>query len=86
MRSAGESDLLAKAISPSQVRSDGSLTIPRTFGVYRLTGSRREGRWYRLGNHPVRQQELINQYGGAELVALFLERPLAEALAGLLNG
>ena len=77
--------ILAKAINPSQVRPDGTLTIPRSYGVYRITGSRREGRQFRFGNHPIRLQELVNQYGGASLEALFTERQFAEALAKLLN-
>jgi hypothetical protein len=78
-------DLLALSISPSKVSVVGTLTVPRSFGVYRVTGARREGRLYRFGNHPIRQQELISQYGGASLEALFTERKLAEELASLLN-
>jgi len=78
-------DLLALSIAPSQVRAAGTLTIPKSFGVYRVTGARRDGRLYRFGNHPIRQHELINQYGGASLEALFTERKLAEDLASLLN-
>jgi len=77
--------LLALSISPSQVRVVGALTVPRSFGVYRVTGARRKGRLYRFGNHPIRQQEVINQYGGASLEALYTERKLAEELASLLN-
>ena len=78
-------DLLGKSISPSRVRPAGTLTVPASYGVYRVTGSRREGREYRFGNHPIRGQELVNQYGGASLVALFLERELAKELSDLLN-
>jgi len=80
-----KSDLLALSIDPTQVRPNGTLTLPRTFGVYRLTGPRRHGRIYRFGNHPIRHQELINQHGGASLMALYTERRLAEELAALLN-
>lgn len=86
MSDARQKSILAMSISPSMVRADGNLTIPRKFGVYRVTGSRREGRLFRFGNHPVRHTELVNQYGGASLEALFTERPLAEELARLLNG
>lgn len=79
-------DLRARAITSTSVRVVGTLTVPRSYGVYRVTGCRREGREYRYGNHPIRGQELINQYGGASLVALFLERDLAKNLANLLNG
>ncbi len=78
-------DLMSKSISPGRVRSDGYLTSPRSYGVYRVIGAQREGREFRFGNHPIRQRELINQYGGARLEALFLERPLAVELARLLN-
>ena len=79
------SALIALSISPSQVRPDGTLTRPRSFGVYRLTGAAHQGRLYRFGNHPIRQHELVNQYGSATLESLFFERKLAEELASLLN-
>jgi hypothetical protein len=85
MASTREDELLALAIAPSQVREDGPLTLPRSFGDYRLTGTRSSGRMYRFGNHPVRQRELIAEYGGAHLEALFLKRPLAEELASRRN-
>lgn len=85
MASTREEELLSLAIAPSAVRDDGPLTLPRSFGVYRLTGNRKSGRMYRFGNHPVRQRELIAEYGGASLEALFLKRSLAEELASLRN-
>jgi hypothetical protein len=78
-------ELLALSISPSAVRANGNLTIPRSYGVYRLTGSKRSGRLHRFGNHPVRLQELIRDYGGASLEALFTNRKHAEELASLWN-
>ncbi len=78
-------ELLSLAIGINDVRDVGSLTVPRSFGVYRVTGSRRSGRLFRYGNHPIRQRELIAEYGGAKLEALFAKRSLAKELAGLLN-
>jgi len=78
-------DLLGKAIRPAAVSAAGTLTVPPSFGVYRVTSKQRTGREYRFGNHPIRGQELVNQYGGASLVALFLDRELAKELANLLN-
>ena len=78
-------DLLSLAISPSSIRADGTLTSPRTFGVYRIAGNPSGTKLYRFGNHPIRQIELVNEFGGASLEALFLERPLAEELARRLN-
>ncbi len=85
MASMREDELLALAVGERTLRADGSLTLPRSFGVYRVTGARKSGRTYRFGNHPVRMRELIAEYGGASLVAVFLERHLAEELASLRN-
>jgi hypothetical protein len=79
-------DLLKRSISPSSVRVIGSYTAPPTYGVYRVTGDLNLGRKYRFGNHPVRQHELLRDYGGAHLEALFESRNNAEVLARLLNG
>ena len=78
-------ELMAMAISPATVRAKGNLTIPRSYGVYRLTGSQKSGRLHRFGNHPVRLQELIRDYGGATREALFTNRKHAAELASLLN-
>lgn len=85
MSSQRKRELLALAIGVRDVREAGPLTMPRSFGVYRVSGARRSGRLFRFGNHPVRQRELIAEYGGANLEALFAKRHLAEELAGLLN-
>jgi len=74
-----------KSIDPSSVRSDGRYTIPRTWGVYQVERLL-EGKRFRFGNHPVRQQELIRQYGEAKLVGgLYEARIDAEEAANLLN-
>ena len=85
MNASRKSELRAVAISASSVRSDGTLTTPRSFGVYRIGGSARGTRLFRFGNHPIRQHELIREFGVARLEALFLERVLASELASLLN-
>jgi hypothetical protein len=42
---------------------------------------------FRIGNHPVRQRELTDEFGGpAKLRALFRSRTLAVELAEQLNG
>lgn len=72
-----------KTIDPSSVKSDGRYTTPRTWGVYKVP----EGRRFRFGNHPVRQQELIRQFGEAQLVGnLYKERIDAKEAAYILNG
>jgi len=80
--------LLAKSIELSSIRPDGRYTNPRTWGVYQverlLDGNRVKD--FHFGNHPVRQQELIRQYGEAQLVYLYEARIDAEAVADLLNG
>lgn len=85
MSNSRKRDLLTLSIKGSSGRPDGNLTIPRSFGVYRLTGPKKSGREHRFGNHPVRLHELVRDFGGASLEALFTERKLAEELATLLN-
>jgi len=60
------------------------LTIPRSFGVWRLpTGS--EGKQYRFGNYPIRGKELAREFGEATLVTLYSARLAAKADADRLN-
>ncbi len=77
--------LLAKSIDPSLVKSDGRYTRPKTWGVYQVE-SLSKGRGFCFGNHPVRQQELVRQYGEAQLVGLYEARIDAKEVAYLLNG
>lgn len=80
--------LLAKSINPSALKPDGQYTSPKTWGVYEverlLDGNR--GKGFHFGNHPIRQQELIRQFGEAQAIALFEKRIDAEEVAYLLNG
>ena len=77
--------LMEKAVSLQRLRPDGNYTVPRSFGVYRLTGKGDVGKRHRFGNHPVREQELIRYFGECKVIALFLSRDDAESLARHLN-
>ena len=77
--------LISQAISPNAVRLDGSLTIPRTYGVFELSRSAGTTRKIRYGNFPVRQTELLKEFGACKLVHLFKKRDLAQRTAKLLN-
>ena len=78
--------LAARAISLRDVRPDGALTSPRSFGVYELPQAATGTRRFRLGNHPVRMRELAREFGTCKLVYLFLQRPDAVGMASSLNG
>ena len=86
MATAEKRDLSTRAISPGSVKPDGSLTSPRSYGVYELQLSAGATRRYRLGNHPVRQFELEREFGSCKLVYLFRQRSDAVQMAALLNG
>ena len=77
--------LLKRLISPSSLHVVGAYAIPETYGRDRVTGNLNWGRKYRFGNHPVRQHELLRDYGNAHLEALFESRSNAKALARVLN-
>jgi hypothetical protein len=80
--------LLAKSLDPATLKPDGNYTSPRSWGVYeveRLLDGKR-GKAFHFGNHPVRQHELVRQYGDAQMVALYDRRIDAEEVAFLLNG
>jgi len=79
-------DQIAKrTIHPSEVKSDGSLTSPRTWGVYELPESAGATRRFRFGNHPVRMHELEREFDGCALVYLFLSRSDAREAAALMS-
>ena len=73
--------IISRAISPSSVRPDGWLTVPRSYGVYRVPSSAGSTRRFRFGNHPVRQRELEREFGACKLEYLFTERDDAKAVA-----
>jgi hypothetical protein len=80
-------ELQAKSVAAGSFVVDGNYTIPRTWGVYKVAvdqdGTTEQA--YRLGNHPVRQNELVKELGAAELVMLFTSRLDAIELKNLLN-
>ncbi len=78
--------LQAEAVSPSCVQLDGTLTIPRSYGVYELTDSVGSTRRFRFGNHPIRMRELEAEFMKCTLKFLFLTREAAVATAFILNG
>ncbi|GGK58460.1 hypothetical protein [Amphritea balenae] len=76
--------LLANAIPPDKTPpmapSSTYYTSPKTYGVYEISSNSSSKR-YRYGNHPVRLNELIKEFGKASCIALFYEREQAEQLA-----
>ncbi len=73
--------IIQRAINPSTVRSDGCLTDPRSYGVYRIPSTAGSTRSFRFGNHPVRMRELEAEFGSCELEHLFRSREDAKAVA-----
>lgn len=76
--------IASRSVTPSQVRPDGQLTDPRTYGVYEVDGAGRTRR-FRFGNHPVRMQELEREFGACTLRYLFYKREDAKAMATARN-
>jgi len=73
-------------LDPSELSPDGNYTIPKSWGVYRLSAEQAgTSARYRIGNHPVRESELRREFGHVSVMALYGDRKLAEELAGLLN-
>jgi hypothetical protein len=66
-----------KSEGQMKVRIVGNYTEPRTWGVYRVSHNR-GAPTYHFGNHPVRQRELENEFGNAELIELYLDRESAQ--------
>ena len=79
--------LLVKAVDPSSFSPDGIYTRPRSWGVYEISPpeSGRATRRFRLGNHPIREHELLSELGSVRVIAVYTTRTLAESLASLLN-
>ena len=59
-------------------------TTPRSFGVWELP-DKSSGKKYRFGNNPVRETELVTEFGSAKLLALYLSRESAREHANKLN-
>jgi hypothetical protein len=78
--------LLDQAVDPSTLTADGNLTLPRSWGVYELHMTRGSSvRRFRIGNYPVRHQELEREFGLVRTIAVFTSRTTAEELQRLLN-
>ena len=74
-------------ISPSDVKihpNNKNLTMPRSYGVWELSSSSK-GKKYRFGNNPIREIELLREFGSAKLIALYLNRDNAVQRANELN-
>lgn len=78
-------DLLQRAVDPARVHIDGTVSSPPSFGVYLVVDPETGAERYRFGAHPVRLQELEDQFGSCDLEYLFLQRADAAALVTLLN-
>jgi hypothetical protein len=80
-------ELQARAIAPASVEPAGRYTNPPTWGVYRVEGfaAGRRTTQYRVGNHPIRQQELIRELGAAELIMLLPSSADAKEVKHLLD-
>ena len=79
--------LLSKSISENSIRIDTenkNYTVPRSFGVYEILLTTNTKR-YRFGNHPVRENELMQEFEIVKRISLFLDRNDAKALANFLN-
>ncbi len=55
-------------------------TIPPSWGVWETPGQ------YHEGNYPVRERELVRDYGSATLIELHLDKASAQEQKKLLNG
>lgn len=77
--------ILRRQIFPEYVRDDGTLTHPRSYGVYELPTNIGAGRRFRFGNHPIRMRELEREFGRCSRRYLFLSRSDAEEVARALN-
>lgn len=77
--------IMTKAIPPDKTPpmapSSTYYTSPKTYGVYEISSNSSSSKRYRFGNHPVRLNELIKEFGKASCIALFYDRELAEQLA-----
>ncbi len=77
--------IIQYSIPQNIVRTIGRHTSPRSYGVYELPPTAKDTRRYRFGNHPIRQEELIREFGNCKLAYLFPERHYAKTLADILN-
>jgi hypothetical protein len=67
-------------VTPSDVKphpSNPNWTMPKSWGVWQLPEGA-SGRRYRMGNNPIRETELINEFGSIQLIALYTSRDAAK--------
>lgn len=85
--SAKADSILQSAIDDRVIHHLGSYTEPRTWGVYELKPKQNNltKKIFRIGNHPIRKNELEREYGAVDVIALFTSRYLAIELAETLN-
>jgi hypothetical protein len=82
--------LFTRALDQESVGADPispGLTIPRTWGVYKIEGSDcgPSGKRYRHGNHPIRRVELERDFGKVAVVAVMPAKKLATQLEFRMN-
>ena len=82
--------LFTRSLDQESVRADPispGLTIPRTWGVYKIEGSDcgPSGKRYRHGNHPIRRVELERDFGKVAVVAVMPAEELATQLELQMN-
>ena len=79
--------ILAHSVAQDGLTFVGNYTYPKTWGVYEIEPPRSNPttRRFRVGNHPIRQRELENEFGAAACIALFPAKNFAEELQRLLN-
>jgi hypothetical protein len=78
--------LLSQAVEQSTLQDAGPYTNPKSWGVYEIMPCERiVNKRFRIGNHPVRKQELEREFPSVQIIAHFMSRTLAEKLSAALN-
>lgn len=77
--------LILRAADLATLVPAGRYTSPRSWGVYKLPASAKARDRYRHGNHPVRQSELVREFGAVETIAVLTAEADALELKRLLN-
>ena len=78
----------SEPVDPKSLKIDPNnknWTLPKSWGVWE-TPALEDGSAYHEGNYPVREKELIREYGEAKLVALYLDKASAVEHKAELNG
>jgi hypothetical protein len=77
--------IFQREIELSNVREIGTLTEPRSYGVYEVPSRAGSTRRFRFGNHPIRMRELQREFGKCSRRHLFRSRGDAREVAKALN-